>query len=93
MKKQSTIIAILVVIIAILAGSLIYVLIDHSHYKHYKNVISQEEVEQTLFEQPISTERDGEYRIGIMTAIDGDFYAELTIYQARDGQYEEIFRC
>ncbi|MBQ6000596.1 MAG: L,D-transpeptidase family protein [Clostridia bacterium] len=93
MKKQSTIIAILVVIIAILAGSLSYVLIDHSHYKHYKNVISQEEVEQTLFEQPISTERDGEYRIGIMTAIDGDFHAELTIYQARDGQYEEIFRC
>ncbi len=93
MKKQSTIIAILIIIIAILAGSLSYVLIDRSHYKHYKNIISQEEVEHTLFEQPISGERDGEYRIGIKTAIDGDFHAELMIYQARGGQYEEIFRC
>ena len=28
-----------------------------------------------------------------MTAIDGDFHAELTIYQAQDGKYVEVFSC
>ena len=64
-----------------------------SNYKLYKNIISQDEVEQTLFGQPISEERNGEYRIGIKTAVDGDFHAELTIYQAQDGKYVEVFTC
>ena len=64
-----------------------------SDYKLYKNIISQDEVEQTLFGQPISTERDGEYRMGIKTAVDGDYHALLTIYQARDGKYVEVFSC
>ncbi len=64
-----------------------------AEYKLYKNVISQDEVEQTLFGQPISTERDGEYRIGIKTAIDGDYHATLTIYKANGGKYEEVFSC
>ena len=64
-----------------------------SHYKRYKNIISQEEVEKTLFGQPISKERNGEFRIGIKTAINGDFHAELTIYEAKDGKYESVFTC
>ena len=62
-------------------------------YKLYKNVISQDEVEHILFGQPISTERNGEYRMGVKTAIDGDYHAELSIYQAKDGKYEKIFSC
>lgn len=62
-------------------------------YKLYKNVLSQDEVEHTLFGQPISEERDGEYRIGIKTAINGDYHAKLTIYHAENGRYEEVFSC
>ena len=92
-KKFIIIIAILVCIIIVLSTLLVITKIDNSHYKMYKNIISQEEVEKTLFKQPISKERDGEYRIGIKTAIDGDFHATLTIYQAKDGKYEKVFSC
>ena len=68
-------------------------LVDNSHYKRYKNIISQEEVENTLFNQPISTSRNGEYRIGIKCADNGDFHAELTIYKAQDGKYKKVFNC
>ena len=68
-------------------------LVSLSSYKLYRNILSQDEVEQTLFGQPISKERDGEYRIGVKTAIDGDFHAELTLYQAEGGAYHEVFRC
>ena len=64
-----------------------------AEHKLYKNIISQEEVEKTLFGQAISEERNGEYRIGIKTAIDGDFHATLTIYQAQNGKYEKVFSC
>lgn len=90
MKKA---IIVLSLIIAILIGIIAYLLIDSSHYKKYKNIISQDEVEKTLFGQPISEERNGEYRIGIKTAIDGDFHATLTIYQAKNEKYEEVFSC
>ena len=93
-KKTNALISILVAIIIALSAVLIacpYVM--QSHYKMYKNVISQEEVEETLFGQPISTERDGEYRIGVKTAIDGDYHATLTVYQANDEKYEEVFSC
>ena len=80
-------------VILILAGLLIWTQIDASHYKRYRNVISQDEVEHTLFGQPISTERDGEYRIGVKCAVNGDFHAELTVYQARGGAYEKVFTC
>ena len=93
MKKSTLLIILLVLIIVILLGSLIYVLVNNSHYKRYKNIISQEEVEKTLFGQPISKERNGEFRIGIKTAINGDFHAELTIYEAKDGKYESVFTC
>ena len=64
-----------------------------SQYKLYKNIISQDEVEKTLFGQPISTERNGEYRIGVKTAVDGDYHATLTVYQAQNGKYAEVFSC
>ena len=92
-KKAKIIIAVLSIAVIALAGALIGVKINESHYKMYKNIISQEEVEKTLFNQPISKERDGEYRIGIKTAIDGDYHAELTIYQAENGKYKSVFNC
>lgn len=107
-KKIKAIIAVMAAVIVALAGSLVYVSINSQkrieaanakyqdvvdNYKLYKNIISQDEVEQTLFGQPVSTERDGEYRIGIKTAIDGDFHAELTVYQAKGGKYEKVFSC
>ena len=84
---------VLSVIIVVLIGVIIGIKIDNSHYKMYKNVISQEEVEKTLFGQPISEERNGEYRIGIKTAIDGDYHAELTVYKAENGKYNPVFTC
>ena len=102
-KTAKTIIAILAVAVVALAAAVVGLKISDSHaaptapdtsqYKLYKNVISQDEVEQTLFGQPISPERDGEYRIGIKTAIDGDYHAELTVYQAKGGKYEAVFNC
>ena len=92
-KKAKAIIAVLVAVILVLSGLLVYTQIDKSHYKRYKNIISQEEVENTLFGQPISTERDGEYRIGVKTAINGDYHAELTVYQAKGGKYVKVFDC
>ncbi len=87
------IIAILSIIIIALICSLIVLKTHYSKFKLYKNIISQEEVGNTLFGQKISEDRNGEYRIGIKTAIDGDFHAELTIYQAKDGKYEIVFNC
>lgn len=92
-KTAKTIICILCIACLALGGLLIWSRVDLSNYKLYKNIISQDEVEQTLFGQPISEERNGEYRIGIKTAVDGDFHAELTIYQAQDGKYVEVFTC
>lgn len=91
-------------IIVVLTGVLIFYIFecqkyknsiaeDNTKFKKYKNIISQEEVEKTLFKQPISKERDGEYRIGIKCAVDGDFHATLTVYQAKDGKYESVFEC
>ena len=86
MKKN---IAILILIIALIVAVIVLAVKlanvkkeDYSGFKMYKNIISQDEVENTLFGQPISAERNGEYRIGIKTAIDGDFHATLTIYKA-----------
>ena len=94
MKLLCTILAALVVLLGVTAAYLgISSAKLKSDYKLYKNIISQDEVEQTLFGQPISTERDGEYRIGIKTADDGDYHAVLTVYQAQGGKYVEVFSC
>ncbi|MBQ7565601.1 MAG: L,D-transpeptidase family protein [Oscillospiraceae bacterium] len=93
MKKYRIIIIILAVAVAALAALSIWQAVDASQYKRYRNIISQDEVEKTLFGQPISAERDGEYRIGVKCAVNGDFHAELTVYQAKNGAYEPIFTC
>ncbi len=92
-NKLTLPVIVLSVLVVVLAAALIWTRAEYSHYKLYKNIISQEEVEQTLFGQPVSTERDGEYRIGIKTAVDGDFHAELTLYQANNGYYAPVFSC
>lgn len=92
-KKYAIIIIFLSILCVVLIGVLIFEKIDDAQYKKYKNVISQEEVERTLFAQPISGMRNGEFRIGIKTAIDGDFHATLTIYQAENGLYKNIYSC
>ena len=87
------VVSVLSLLCIILLGGLIWMRAENSKYKKYKNIISQEEVEKTLFGQPISEERNGEFRIGIKTAIDGDFHAELTIYKAEGGKYNPVFTC
>ena len=88
MKK---LVVVLSIIIIILIGVIVFLLINDSHYKKYKNIISQDKVEQTLFGQTISKERDGEYRIGVKCSDNGDYHATLTIYQAKNGKYENVF--
>ena len=60
MKK---IFALLLALCLVLAGLLVWSRIDRSHYKLYRNIISQEKVRDVLFGQPISPERNGEYRL------------------------------
>ena len=96
-KNLKPLCIVLAVLVLLLAAATAWLGISRSKllsdYKRYKNVISQEEVEHILFGQPISTERNGEYRIGVKTAIDGDYRATLTVYQAQDGKYVELFSC
>lgn len=93
-KKNYLITAIaLLTVIAGLIGLLVVIKVTDAKFKKYRNVISQEQVEATLFGQPVSAEREGEYRIGVKTATDGDFHAELTVYRAKNGRYEPVFEC
>lgn len=64
---------------------------NNKAYITNNNICTQDEYEQTLFGQPISTERNGEIRLGIKCT--HDFYAELTIYEAQNGKYNAIFKC
>ena len=96
-KRMKILCIVLAALVVILGALSIWLAVSRNEltaqYKLYKNVISQDEVEKTLFGQPISPERDGEYRIGVKTAVDGDFHAELTIYKAQGGSYVEVFSC
>lgn len=60
-------------------------------YMTNNDICTQDEYEETLFGQPISTERNGEMRLAIKCTHDS--YAELTIYEAQDGKYVSIFSC
>ena len=60
-------------------------------YMTNNDICTQDEYEQTLFGQPISTERNGEIRLGIKCTHDS--YAEVTVYEAQDGKYVPIFNC
>lgn len=62
-----------------------------SGYMTNNNICTQDEYEATLFGQPISTERNGEIRLGIKCT--KDIYADLTIYEAQNGKYVPIFNC
>lgn len=53
-KNSTTIICILSVIIVALICSLIKLKVHYSKYKMYKNIISQDEVEKTLFGQKLA---------------------------------------
>ena len=87
-KRLKILCAVLAALAVLFGAAAVYFAVGRasllSDYKLYKNVISQDEVEKTLFGQPVSAERNGEYRIGVKTAVDGDFHAELSIYQAQD---------
>ena len=60
-------------------------------YMTNNNICTQDEYENILFGQPISTERNGEIRLGIKCTY--DIHAILTIYEAKDGKYVPIFTC
>ena len=60
-------------------------------YMINNDICTQDEYENTLFNQPISTERNGEMRLGIKC--NNYSYAELRIYEARDGKYDILFSC
>jgi len=92
-RRLTVTISILLTAIVFLTAALIWSWVDRGHYKLYLNILTQEEVERTLFEQPISEERNGEQRIGIKTSVTGDFHATLSLYEAQDGRYEKIFTC
>ena len=64
---------------------------NHNNRKKYNNQFSNWLL--YFYSTKISEDRNGEYRIGIKTAIDGDFHANLTIYEAKNGNYESIFNC
>ena len=65
-KRMTLACSILAVLVVLLAALCVYQAVSHAdtmaQYKLYKNIISQDEVEETLFGQPISPDRDGEYR-------------------------------
>lgn len=56
-----------------------------------KNICTQDEYEKTIFGQPVSSDRNGEIRLGIKCT--HDIYAELTVYEAKDGKYNSIYTC
>ena len=55
------------------------------------DICTQDEYEKTIFGQPISADRNGEIRLGIKCTT--DINAEVTVYEAKDGKYEPIFKC
>lgn len=69
------------------------VLVDLSRFKVYRSVFTQDEVEQSLFGQPVSAERSGEYRIGIRIDDGSDYHAVLSVYRAMDGKYVKVYTC
>ncbi len=64
---------------------------NNEEYITNNNICTQDEYEQTLFGQPISVDRNGEIRLGIKCT--KDIYADITVYEAKDGKYEPIFNC
>lgn len=65
--------------------------VANNGYLTDNDICTQDEYEQTLFGQPISIERNGEIRLGIKCT--HDHYAEVTVYEAKDGAYVPVFTC
>ena len=86
MKKTA-----MILLAVLLAGLCLTSCTPKKAYMTNKNICTQDEYEKTLFGQPISVERNGEIRLGIKCT--HDIYADLTIYEAKDGKYEPIFNC
>ena len=89
-KKFLIVLIILGVIIACLVAAYI-IKKGKDKFITDNNICTQDEYEKTIFGQPISTERNGEIRLGIKCTQDS--HAELTVYEAKDGKYESIFTC
>ncbi len=64
---------------------------NEEEYLSYKKVYEQDQVETILFGKKLDPARNGEFRVGIK-CLEG-IYAELTVYQAKDGRYETIMKC
>lgn len=64
---------------------------QQTEYITHNDICTQDEYENTLFNQPISRDRNGEIRIGIKCT--HDYFAELTIYEAIGEKYVAIFNC
>ena len=62
-----------------------------AQYLTHNYVQTQEQYEKTLFGQPISLERNGEYRLGIKCT--EGIHAILTVYLADNGKYVPVFSC
>lgn len=60
-------------------------------YLRYQKIFSQDEAEKILFKSPLDPARDGEFRIGIK-CVEG-IHAELTVYRAENGRYQEVLQC
>lgn len=75
----------------ILVSILVFSIPVSCQYLTHNDICTQDEYEKTLFGQPVSLERNGEYRIGIKCL--GDIKAKLTVYLADNGQYVPVFSC
>ena len=62
-----------------------------AQYLTHNDVQTQEQYEKALFGQPISLERNGEYRLGIKCT--EGIHAILTVYLADNGKYVPVFSC
>ena len=85
MKKQLTVVIIFFVVTMLTSVAFA------DEYLTHNDICTQDEYENTLFGQPISPDRNGEYRMGIKCT--EGIHAELTIYCAEDGAYVPVFTC
>ena len=61
-------------------------------FLHSASAASQDDVEWMLFANPVPSELNGEYRIGVRTN-ESNRSCVLTLYQIRNGYHEKIFSC
>ena len=91
MKKKYVMIVCAIMLLFLTACSNVITDGFDSGYMTNNDIRTQDEYEAILFGQQISEERNGEIRIGIKCTY--DIYAELTVYEAKNGSYEPQFTC